>query len=503
MIAQSELDALKYVQTDINGTARYMGMAGAFGALGGDASAIKDNPAGLGVYRTSELTGTMNVTMQNSKSNWNGTVSSADDPYKTGFNNVSLVLALPTLRSESGTTGLLSSNWSFGYNRLKNMNRTVSAQNVGSASSITDFMGYYTGNIQRSDLTYIDGTYEPYNNESVPWLSVLAFEGGLLKESVNTDGSTNHWESFLNPGEKADQTYNMVERGYIDEYSLGWSGNFSNVLFLGTTLNFQKINYSLSSAYGEDFQNGGYMNLKNLITSDGSGFNLNIGGIYRVDDFLRLGLAVHTPTIYAMNDHYEATLNYDNGTTVGTSGTPTDGYNNFEIQGPLQFNLSGAYILGKKGLISAEYDYSNYTGTRLMNKDGDTQAYSLENQRMGTNLNDGNTLKIGGEYKVNDNFSLRAGYAISTASTSSTATKEMYEYSTRTDTEYFLNNSTNYLTAGFGYREASWFVDCAYVHKTLDESYMPYDSSHLGIAENAASVITRTNNVLITLGFKF
>ena len=71
MIAQTEIDALKYVQTDINGTARYMGMAGAFGALGGDASAIKDNPAGLGIYRKSELVGSMNVMMQNSTSNWN------------------------------------------------------------------------------------------------------------------------------------------------------------------------------------------------------------------------------------------------------------------------------------------------------------------------------------------------------------------------------------------------------------------------------------------------
>ena len=36
---------------EVNGTARYMSMGGAFGALGGDASAIIDNPAGLGIYR--------------------------------------------------------------------------------------------------------------------------------------------------------------------------------------------------------------------------------------------------------------------------------------------------------------------------------------------------------------------------------------------------------------------------------------------------------------------
>ena len=73
IMAQTEFDALKVVQSDINGTARYMSMAGAFGALGGDASAIKDNPAGFGIYRSSEMTGTLNLMVQNSNSIWNAT----------------------------------------------------------------------------------------------------------------------------------------------------------------------------------------------------------------------------------------------------------------------------------------------------------------------------------------------------------------------------------------------------------------------------------------------
>jgi len=134
-----------------------------------------------------------------------------------------------------------------------------------------------------------------------------------------------------------------------------------------------------------------------------------------------------------------------------------------------------------------------------MSKDGDPQIYSAENQRMSTSLNDGNTIKIGGEYKLTNNFSLRAGYAISTSDTKSDAQKKMYKRTTRTDTEYFLHNGTNYLTAGFGYREANWFIDCAYVHKNLNESFMPYNSNVV----IPASVTTTTNNILVTLGLKF
>lgn len=41
--SQSQLDAFKYSQTELNGTARYLGMGGAFGALGGDISAMNTN----------------------------------------------------------------------------------------------------------------------------------------------------------------------------------------------------------------------------------------------------------------------------------------------------------------------------------------------------------------------------------------------------------------------------------------------------------------------------
>lgn len=494
MMGQSELDALKYVQTDINGTARYMGMAGAFGALGGDASAIKDNPAGLGVYRTSEISGTMNVLMQNSTGSWNGVSTSTDNPFKTGFNNFSFVLANPTLKSENGGSGLLSSNWSFGFNRLKNLNRTVNIKGGPSASSITDFMASFTNGLSESDL---NGTNDPngnsYNITYVPWISILAYDGYL----INPVTGTNNWVSLLNKGVSATPSFNMTETGHIDEYSVGWSGNFSNLLFLGTTLNYQRINYSLTSAYNEIFNSGGNMSLNNNITSTGSGFNLNIGGIVRPNDFLRFGLALHTPTVYSMEDHYYATLGY-NTVKSSTTATPTNWYNNFQIQGPLQINLSGAFIVGKMGLISAEYDYSNYANILLMDQNGSTQAYTTENQRMSTNLNNGQTLKIGGEYKLNENISLRAGFAKTGSTTKSDATKQMYESTTRTDTEYYLNNGITYLTAGIGYREASWFIDCAFVHKNLDETYVPYLGS-----VTQASLITKTNNVLLTLGFKF
>jgi len=497
--AQTEFDALKLSQTDIIGTARYMGMAGAFGALGGDASAIKDNPAGLGIYRSSEFVGTIDFMTQNSNSTWNK-VNSKDDIYKVGFNNFSYVLATPTWRKENGSSGLLSSNFSFSYNRLANFNRTLNIKSGAAASSMTDYLAYLTGNITSGDLTYTN-TYEPFDNVNVPWLSVMAFEGKLMNES--TTGGVSSWNSFLGNTGSVTPSYTKSEKGYVDEYSLGWAGNINNTLFLGTTVNFRSLNYSSISNYGEVFSgNRGMMNLQDSIYSTGTGFNLNIGAIYCPTNDIRVGLSLHSPTIYSISDNYYAKLNYNTNVVSGYTGTP-GGSSDYELQGPLRVDLSAAYIIGTKGLISAEYDYENNTGIRLRDQNGDSQAFIDENQGMSQMLSDVSTIKIGGEYKLTNNFAIRAGYAYSSNATDPNAAKLVRYNTISSNTEYFKNNSTNYFTAGFGYREANWFIDCAYMNKTLDESFYPYNSNNLSIAVNSAKVTSTTNNIVVSLGLKF
>lgn len=498
LFAQTEFDASKLIQSDINGTARYMGMAGAFGALGGDASAIKDNPAGLGIYRTSEITGTVNLLLQNSNSVWNNTTAN-DNLNKIGFNNFSYVKATPTFRSQSSNDGLLSSNWSFSYNRLKNFNRNSTIKNSSSASSITDYMAYFTGNIPSADLTTANN---PYDNTNVPWISELAYQGYLINESVTGNVST--WSSLLNSGEMVTPTYTLQETGFIDEYSIGWSGNFSNMFFLGATANLQSINYNARSIYSETFGGGGGMTLDNNVTTSGAGFNLNVGAIVKPIDILRLGVSVHTPTVYALTDNNYANLDYYlNSTTNGNLTTPT-GYSSYKLSTPWKFNASAALVVGQRGLISAEYDYSMDCTARFSDQNGNQQSFADENAGMEAMLSDVRTIKIGGEYKLTENFSLRAGYANTSAATvNNKADKLMRFNTTRTDTEYFQNNRTDYLTAGFGYREASWFIDFAYMNKILDETFYPYNSNNLGIAVNSANVKTTNNNLVVTLGLKF
>jgi len=492
-MAQTEFDALKMIQPDINGTARYMGMAGAFGALGGDVSAIKDNPAGLGIYRSSEITTTLDLSLQSSKSVWNGTTAN-DNLDNLRFNNFSYVKATPTYRSLSGNQGLLSSNWSFSYNRLKSFNRNSTIKSGQSSSSITDYMAYFTGNIKSADLALVQGSYEPFDNQNIPWISIIGYENELIKESVDNK-NVSSWSSLLANNEMVVPTYTLHETGYIDEYSIGWAGNFGNRFYLGTTFNIQSIDYNAKSVYTETFGGGGGTYLDNNLSTSGTGFNLNIGAIVRPIDMLRLGVSIHTPTIYSLTDN--------NYTNYGNTTTPT-GSSNYELNSPWKFNGSAAVIIGQKGLISMEYDYELNSHAKFYDEDGNAQSFGYENTGIKTMLKDIQTFKVGAEYKLTENFSLRAGYAYMNGATNNDEAHKLMRYNTsRTDTEYFQNNRTDYITAGFGYREANWYIDFAYMNKNLDETFYPYNSNSLSIAVNPASVKTTTNNLIVTLGLKF
>lgn len=504
--AQTVFEAVKSSQTDILGTARYMSVAGAFGALGGDVSSIKDNPAGLGIFRKSELTATVDAQMQATSALW-GTKSATDSKYSVGVNNLTLVLAGKTWRAESGYAGLVNSNFSFSYNKLRNFNRNMVVKNNSVSQSMTDYLGYFTGNVSENSLDwdkYPQNSYDtPYQNPDLSWMSVMANYGGLLKPVYN-GAVLQEWASFLNVSEKVTPSYMLQESGGINEYSLGWSGNFSNRFFLGATLNLQYLNYQMQSTYDERFSANGGMTLKNTLSTSGAGANVNIGIIAVPVDFIRLGASIHTPMFYTMQQLNYSTLDFVTGFS-GSTQTPTDNYVDYQLQTPLQFNVSTAFILDKKGFISAEYVYNNYKGMKLLNIDGDSHAYSYENEDINTMLENARTIKIGGEYRVTDNFSLRAGFANTSNLTNTNVAKILDVKTVRADPEYFANNSINYATFGLGYREKNWYVDLAYVNKTIDEDYFAYNSNSLNdnYKVTPANVRTSNNNVVATFGIKF
>lgn len=518
--AQGEFDALKYNQTDIAGTARYMGMAGAFGALGGDASSISINPAGLGVYRSSELslsTGLVN-TVVNSNMN---KVFATDNNYKVPFNNLSLIINFGGKKDKS--RGIVNSSMGLTFNKLKNFNRNVyikgGLHNTSMTDYLRDFTEYNSAVLTATDLNYVDSTYyEPFNEQFIPWLSVLGYETKL----IDTIGANDSWKSILNDGEMVIPSYLLSEKGYVNEFSISYAANISNKLYVGASLGIVGIDYTASSSYSENFElfNDGFT-LNNYFNTSGSGINFKLGTIFRPVNFLRIGASISTPTFYSLTDTYSANLSSD--ITFANSDSyysenPGD-VKHYEIQGPMKVNGSLAFILGKVGIISMDYGFTNYTSMKLReevvydnfgNVSGSNKSFTAENEGINKYLLNTHSFKIGTEIKIGDNFAIRAGYGFVTPATdNSDATKELPEKTSRTDPEYFLDGSTtlvgnikkstDYYSAGFGFRDANWFLDFAYLLKNYKQEFYPYSLQGAPMA----NVNTLTNNFIATFGVKF
>jgi len=483
--AQDEFDALKASQTQLKGTARYMGMGGAFTALGGDASAISLNPAGLGVYRSSELTATLNMMNNSSNSTWNG-VSNSDNNIFAHFNNLSIVATIPG-------TDQYSSALSFTFDRLKSFNRNGVISGTNQLSSLTDNIAYRTGGIAESAL---QSSNDPFNNTSIPWISVLGYEGYLINPSSS---GTNQWTTLLGTTETVRPSYSYSERGYIDQYSIGYAGNISNIVYLGASIGWQSLNYSLISNYGETFGSGGSMNLRNEIYTTGSGFDVKLGVIVRPVDFLRLGFAYHTPMFYNMTDNYYASLNYDTE-RKGTISTPDEGgYSKYKVQTPSYYTFGLAAVLGKKGILSFDYQYQDFTTMKLKNQDGDSQSFEFENEGVKANMKSVSSFKVGGEFRATDNIALRLGYNYISPATKPDAYRVLANNSVRTDSEYFLDVNTQNFTAGIGFRYNNWNFDLAYVLSNQKQDFYPYDDINLV----PARLTTHNSNLAFTIGLRY
>ncbi len=490
LMAQGEFDALRYSQTDINGTARFMSMAGAFGALGGDASSIAINPAGLGVYRSSELSITSGLYNSNTSSTWLGGMGE-ESRYRMPLNNFTFVI---NLKNKKKKKGLVSSNFAFSFNKLKNFYRnTYIKASEGNSTSLTDYMAGFTNGIDYNDLT-LDNTYDPYDNVNIPFLSILGYETWLID---TIPGQTDQYQSILNSGETVSPTYSISEEGYLNEWNFAYGANISNTLYLGASVGIQSLEYSCSKDYQESFADGGGFLLSSDFFTSGTGYNFKFGAIVRPVNALRIGASIQTPTFFDLTDTYKTSVTSTiNGNSY--SSTPTiDSY--YELEGPMVYNLSLAAVVGKIGILSFDYNLSDYESMKLRDESGSSFSFSAENSGISQYLKASQTFKVGAEIIITKEVALRGGYALSTNATDDDAIKELQLNTTRTDTEYFLDKGTQYITGGIGYREKDWFFDIAYMRRVQDEEFYPYTMEN----SESATITTTTNNFVATLGFKF
>ncbi|MDR1224158.1 MAG: outer membrane protein transport protein [Tannerella sp.] len=513
----NEIDAFTLSNTEMNGTARSVAMGNAFGALGGDISVISSNPAGLGIYRSSEISGSLDLSIAKTSTNWSGVGA---DRNKTRFapNNFGFEFYFPT---SSGSIR----NWNFGfsYNRVKNFDRRYKMSNNGQEYSMADYAAQRASGIPENDLKYVEGSYDPYDR--LPWFPVIGYESGMFRNQYGKDGEYHSDFGFWNESKDDWRIYkpqasrlSVNESGYMDEYNIGLGMNISNFLFLGGSISVTDLNYKYASFYEDFFSDdpkGNNLYLENWLNTEGTGVSVNVGAIMNLQIF-RLGLAYNSPRWYKMTDYFDAragTYNLDYEKPANEAWTPENSYNDYRFRTPGKWIFSAAFIIGQSALISADYEMANYKNMHYSSRNDDPKHNQEfpENKFIKGDFTWGHTLKLGAEVKITPQFAVRAGYMEQTSPMRKGLADNNVEVLPSGTHPHFTVTSkpTSYYTVGLGYRfTPNIYMDLACVYRYNSAyayafSNIYNDNKEVAVESIPASLKTKTTHLMLTLGYKF
>ncbi len=492
--AQNEIDALKYGQTNSAATARAMSLGGAGGSYGADFSSLGINPAGIGVYRSSEIMFTPVLRINNMKGTYLGT-SNTDEHTKFNVGNFGLVFTNAAKGKNYESRDWKSFSFGLGYNRIADFNK----------------VGYYGGTNTESSISEVfaaDGVYNGTDERLVPPLGFLAYYGYLTDEYLYALP----YENIIRNGGALNQSKSWESKGGINEWTISLGGNYREKLMLGATIGINSYKYNRSVTYFEQDATGNrnndfdYLSYNEYLSVTGIGINVKLGGIYVVNEYLRLGAAFHTPTWIAfdeMSDYnittntegYKASLGEPDVNPL-TYVEPANAYTfNYSLRTPWRGVLSATAFMGKYGFITADYEYAAYNSMRY-NYDSDyADAERNVNQALKDTYKGSHNFRLGIEGRM-DNFMARLGAS--------------YATSPFKNADLFNGQQMSF-SAGVGARFGSFFVDLAYVHFVQKNSEFGYpmivkEDETLGIRKipvGIADVRYAHNLIALTLGVKF
>ena len=508
MAAQGATDAYMLAQPDMKGTARFMSMAGAFGALGGDLSTLGQNPAGVGVYRSSEVGVTLNLDFQSTSATSMGETR----------NTAQVKFSCPNF----GYVGAANLNsdvmpyitWGIGYSRIASFDRVYSGYIPQLSTSLSNYVANFSNGYTTGELIHEHG-YNPYSSSDAPWLSILGYNSYI----INPVGTSNDTYSGLwKNGTSGNATFTVREKGYVDQFDLDLGGNIMDVVYWGVGVGITDLAFATDAYYDEELvdarisdaraegtENGdAWYGLRNFSKVRGTGVNIKAGVIVKPVNELRFGLAVHTPTYYDLQHEMLGECEYSYSSGIEGYSQTDDGWMAFYKSGynsPWRLIASVAGVIGGRGIISADYEYVGY-GSMSVEDDLGMEYFDVA-EDIDNYYEDSHILRVGGEYRVTPQFSLRAGYSYqsSPADDDAISNKE-YIYTSGTNLAYIFDKSTQYMTAGLGYRFKAFYVDLAYVHKMRESIYRPFTSFE-GNQSPSALITDHNNQVIMSLGVKF
>lgn len=494
--SQSPEDALRLSWFPLKGTARNQAIGGAMASLGGDASASHINPAGLAFFKTSDFLLTPGVQFGKQKGLFRGTTNTA--PRETNFG--------------AGTSGFVFGG--FGQRARNSFAITVTQQ------ANFNYTSYYKGENDYSsfaeplvDEFFSVGNPDPdaaLDNPNVSLLTKMAIWTYLV-DTATVNGSLQAIARSENTSVREQE--NLVEStGGITEINFGWGSEINKKWMAGISFGLNIIKQERRTYFHESDVSGNADNDFSFLTYDerftlkGYGLNLRGGLIFRPKEYIRLGLAVHSPTWMPLKErvnsgfaaNLENLFNNDPYDSVASSQLPGGSNSEYKyvLNSPTKIMISGSYVFREvedisrqKGFITADIEYTNYKWMKYGPYEGENNSISKApfipyNEAIDAVYKGTFNFRVGGELKFKTIMG-RAGFA--------------YYTSPYKDKE--LKARKMFVSGGLGYRNKGVFVDLTYVHRLNKDVNFPY-RVNAPRANTFADLKDNGGNVILTVGVK-
>ena len=481
--AQSDEDALRISLLGYGSTARSAAVGGAFGALGGDFGALSINPAGMGVYRGSELSITTNFNSTQISSSFLGTDLDENTKYNFNVNHFAIILAGKSRKKKNGWQ---SGGVAFGMNRLADFYGQSFAAGYNSQHSLLDA---YLEQVNANGGT---NPYSVYNSD--PFGAGLAYETYLINP-ISAD--TNMFNSVI-PNGMVEQQLAMSTKGSVNEFLFSAGANYNNKVFIGGNIGIPTVSYRETATYTEvdrDDVIDGFSDftLTDEFTTNGMGINFKIGMIAQPIPMVRLGASFHSPTWFSMNDEYSSDMIANLDSSIDLSYSSPYGSYSYLLVTPWRVNASAAVVKKGMGFVSLDYEFTDHSKSYFefdsWGETGDKVTENEVNQNISTKYAGSHAIRIGGEYAY-EVFRFRAGYGMRTSPFNSGILVNGEK-----------DQSEQTISGGIGLREKHFFIDFTMNKKISEFSVQPYSLNSTSV--QAINYGKGSTNFMLTMGLKF
>jgi len=482
-------DAVRYSQDEIQGTARFRAMSGAFGALGGDMSSVNINPAGSVIFNASHTSFSLGVfDKKNTVSYFNSTVKSSQSSIDLNQFGAAFVFKNTNINSPWKKFAL-----SMAYDRSADYDDDWVASGTNPNTSIAEYFNTYANGLRLDQISVLPGetiseayaaigSIYGFRNQQ----AFLGYEGFIIDPENDTDENTAYTTNIN--GSDFNQRYIYSSRGYNGKAAFNFATSYEDKFYLGLNLNAHFINYNRSTLLDERNSNltssVTNVSFENNLLTFGSGFSFQLGTIAKITEQFRVGLAYNSPTWFRISEETSqalATTRIENGSTITQVLSPNviNIYQEYQLQTPGKFTGSLAYIFGKKALLSFDYSIKDYSNAEF--RPTTDILFSKINSQINNSLSSSAySYKLGGEYR-HKQVSFRGGYRF-----------EQSPYNNGS----VVGDLKGY-SLGLGYNFGSLNLDFAFSQSERDVNHQLYS---VGLTDSA-NVQSRFRDFILTLAF--